>query len=101
MKLTEKGLNRLVENTKRCSLDGCWSVRPIGPAQVDALKSFEFDSGDFAGAVVLTVEEAKQVIGDYTNTNAEIVRRYKIPELKIKHPKSIVLLMERIEQAEC
>ena len=61
MKLTENGLNRLVENTTRCSLDGSCSVRPIGPAQVYALKSFDFRPDDFAGAVVLTVEEAQEI----------------------------------------
>lgn len=50
--------------------------------------------------IILTVEEAKQAIGDYIDLVADIVRRYKIPELNVKHPKSIILLMERIEQAE-
>ena len=94
MKLTENGLNRLVENTIRCSMDGCWSVRPIGPAQVYALKSFEFDSSDFAGAVVLTVEEAKQALGCIAMSRAiadDIEGKDR--ELQLK-------LQDRIEQSE-
>ena len=80
MKLSEKGVDKLFDS--------------------QLFGNVEFEPDDFQGAVVLTVDEAKQIIGDYINTNAEIVRRYKIPELKIKHPKSIVLLTKRIEQAE-
>ena len=93
MKLTEKGLNRLVENTKRCSLDGCWSVRPIGPTQVDALKSFEFDSGDFYGAVVLTVEEAKQAL------ECIAMSRAIADDIDGKDRELQLKLQERIEQA--
>lgn len=104
MKLTENGLNRLVENTKRCSLDGCWSVRPIGPAQVDALKSFEFDSGDFAGAVVLTVEEAKAVneaIEWLCSTFEDYEREHDNTPALIEGWNQMDFLEHRIEQAEC
>ena len=50
--------------------------------------------------VELTVEEAKGAIADYIDVVAEVVRKRNEPEIKIKHPKSIRLLMEKIEQAE-
>lgn len=50
--------------------------------------------------VVLTIDEAKEIIGTYIATNCEIVKQHGIPELKIKNPNWLIHLLERIEQAE-
>lgn len=96
MKLTESGLNRLVENTTRCSMDGSCSVRPIGSAQVYALKSFDFRSDDFVGAVVLTVEEAKVIASFFGAVDACCDLRMSKTEQK-----TWCKLNKRIKKAEC
>lgn len=70
-------------------------------AEVKRLKIENFQMGftDYA-PIWLTVEEAKEAIGDYIDVVAEVTRQRNKPEIKIKHPKSIRLLMEKIEQVE-
>lgn len=97
MKLSEKGYEKLFEFF-------------MSGKYFDATKcdQIEFEPDDFEsgccqngkGHVLLTVEEAKEAIADYIDVVAEVVRQRNKPEIKIKHPKSILLLMDRIEQAE-
>ncbi len=91
MKLTHKGAARLGRHESRGF--------PVS--------DFEFKPEDFDGCfqngkghVVLTIEEAKEIIGTYIGTNCEIVKQHGIPELKIKNPNWLIHLLERIEQAE-
>ena len=95
MKLSEKGLNRLVQKNVRCSMDGAYSIRVIGPAQVFALESFDFRSDDFKGSVVLTLEEAKVIATFFGAVDACCDLRMSKTEQKTWGK-----LIKRIEQAE-
>ena len=94
MKLSKKGLERVSEPILKF-VDGYYDY-----AIVETLEDHEFEPDDFQGAVILSLEEAKEIIGTYIGTNCEIVKQHGIPELKIKNPSWLIHLLERIEQAE-
>ena len=77
-----------------------WNGKGIDDLVVDYLERKELKPEDFTGVVVLTIEEAKEIIGTYIGTNCEIVKQHGIPELKIKNPDWLIHLLERIEHAE-
>ena len=65
-----------------------------------SLGSYEFEPEDFTGAVVLTVEEAKQLQEDFLDIVCEIVRLVGRYGVKYEKPDSLIILEGRIEQAE-
>lgn len=81
MKLSEKGWRKLV-------------------VAENLLDDPDFEQSDFEGAVVLSIKEAKEIIGTYIGTHCEVVKQHGISELKIRNPNWIIHLLERIEQAE-
>lgn len=97
MKLSEKGIAKVNE-----SMVVVRDYSPVGvPIQViRGANRIEFEADDFENVIVLTVNEAKEVIADYIDVVAEVVRQRNKHEIKIKHPKSILTLMEQIGQTE-
>ena len=65
-----------------------------------SLGSYEFEPEDFTGAVVLTVEEAKQLQEDFLDIVCEIVRLVGRYGVKYEKPDSLIILEGRIDQAE-
>lgn len=101
MKLSKKFL----EDLHKIGQDAFWEKnmwvgKLVPEIIVDNLKKRGISQDDIEGVICLTVEEAKEAIADYIDVVAEVVRQRNKPEIKIKHPKSILILMERIEQAE-
>ena len=84
MRLSEKGCVHLNE----------WAVHKL---PIDA---FEFKPEDFTGAIVLTVEEAKQLQEDFLDIVCEIVRLVGRYGVKYEKPDSLIILEGRIDQAE-
>ena len=100
MKLSEKGLLRLRDEAVRIVENGTIAHLPIGSAQMEALSAFEFKPSDFEGAVALTIEEAKQVQQEFLDIVCEIVSVLGHYGVKYAKPASLIMLEERIEQAE-
>ena len=92
MRLNEKGLQKVQKL--------CWENSHNYRKIAEELGFCDFEPDDFQGVVVLTVDEAKEIIGTYIGTNCEIVKQHGIPELKIKNPNWLIHLLERIEKAE-
>lgn len=97
MKLSEKGIAKVNE-----SMVVVRDYSSVGvPIQViRGANRIEFEADDFENVIVLTVNEAKEVIADYIDVVAEVVRQRNKHEIKIKHPKSILTLMEQIGKTE-
>ena len=64
------------------------------------IETLKFEPDDFEGAVVLTVEEAKQVQQEFLDIVCEIVRLVGRYGVKYEKPDSLIILEGRIEQAE-
>lgn len=102
MKLSKKGFKKIIST---CKFDDAIATYTLNFSSPDKDYCFEvqgtsFKSNDFEDCVMLTIEEAKEIIGTYIGTNCEIVKQHGIPELKIKNPNWLIHLLERIEQAE-
>ena len=93
MNLSKKGQNKLSEFLY---VYGAYvtGLRFFAPAQI------EFEPDDFEGAVVLTVEEAKEIIGSYIGTQWQIIKKNETSELRMKNATWLISLVDRIAQAE-
>ena len=95
MKLSEKGVEKVSRNCKNVMVIGTDDFFP--PTILEGAENLEFDQSDFTGAVVLTVEEAKDVL--------ECVDACAFPSPFEGFVSKIILLRDklnkRIEQAEC
>lgn len=101
MKLSKEFVAMFREEARRAQWEiNRWNGKSIDDLVIDYLERKELKPEYFTGAVILTVEEAKEAIGDYIGVVAEVVRQRNKPEIKIKHPKSILVLTERILKAE-
>ena len=90
MKLSEKCKN----NLKAFGI-----IYGVGEA-LSLIDNYEFEADDFQSIVVLTVEEAKQVQQEFLDIVCEIVRTFGYHGVKFVKPASLIMLEERIEQAE-
>ena len=97
MKLSEKGESRLY-NSKNVFYDD--DIEGDVVALWELSKVWEFEPDDFTGAVVLTVEEAKQLQEDFLGIVCELVRLVGRYGVKYEKPSSLIMLKERIEQTE-
>lgn len=90
MKLSEKGKENLQGFGFAFDCDGAMAL----------LDDYEFEPDDFQGAVMLTVEEAKQLQEDFLDIVCEIVRLVGRYGVKYEKPDSLIILEGRIEQTE-
>ena len=106
MKLSEKGYAKVFE---KCTYkdpddvkDNCILIeKGMNPFENEStLDELEFEPNDFTDCVVLTVEEAKEILKDYTDTVCIVAKQCGYHEVRIAHPDSIKLLLMRIEQAK-
>ena len=98
MKLNEKGLKSFAD--QMLDIASGLNEKEVEWDRDFAMRQIEFESDDFQGAVVLTVEEAKQVQQEFLDIVCEIVRVLGHYGVKYAKPASLIMLEERIEQAE-
>ena len=77
-----------------------WIGKLVPDIIVDNLQKRGISQEDIEGAVVLTVEEAKQLQEDFLDIVCEIVRLVGRYGVKYEKPDSLIILEGRIEQAE-
>ena len=70
-----------------------WIGKTVQDLTCEAIRKRGLSQEDTEEYVCLTFNEAKEAIADYIDVVAEDIRKRNEPEIKIKHPKSIRLLI--------
>ena len=94
MKLSEKGVEKISKNCKNVMVIGTDDFFP--PTILEGAENLEFDQSDFTGAVVLTVEEAKDIKLQLNNLAFITEEHFRCKPIY----KLLNLLRDRIEQSE-
>ena len=102
MKLSKKGFEKILDT---CLFDedrATYTLNFSSPKKdyYFEIQETDFEPDDFQGTVILTVEEAKQVQQEFLDIVCEIVRAFGYHGVKFVKPASLIMLEERIEQAE-
>ena len=102
MKLSKKGFEKILDT---CLFDedrATYTLNFSSPKKdyYFEIQETDFEPDDFQGTVILTVEEAKEILKDYVDTICCVAKQCGYHEVRIAHPESIDSLLMRIEQAE-